>query len=160
MSGLPPIAGDESLLGGPTIFDRILAGEAPASFVYRSDRVAAFMDIQPVNPGHVLVVPVKSVRFIHELDDEDSAQLFLVARQVAAALRTSELPCEGVNLFVADGVAAGQEVGHVHLHVFPRFKGDSFGLKFAERYFTLPPREQLDQAAEQIRRSLEKLAEQ
>jgi histidine triad (HIT) family protein len=71
--------------------------------------------------------------------------------RVAAALRTCGVRCEGVNLFLADGEAAGQEVFHVHLHVFPRFAGDGFGLKFSPKYFVLPLRSELDNIAREIR---------
>ncbi len=138
-----------------TIFKKILDGEAPASFVYRDDRVAAFMDIQPVNPGHVLVVPIEPVELLHELDDDTCGRMMQVARAISLAIRRSGIPCEGVNLLMADGEAAGQEVPHVHLHVFPRLAGDGFGLKFAPRYYKLPPRADLDAAASQIRAALE-----
>ena len=137
-----------------TIFSKILAGEIPASFVYRDEKVAAFMDIQPVNPGHVLIVPISPVEFLYQLDDESCQHLMKVAKKISKAIRSSGIPCEGVNLFLADGESAGQEVAHVHLHVFPRFKDDGFGLKFAERYFNLPPRSELDAAAEKIRMAL------
>ena len=138
-----------------TVFARILRGEAPATFVYRGETVSAFMDIQPVNPGHVLVVPNTPAASLAELDPETGAELFRVAQRVAAALRASGLRCEGVNLFLADGEAAMQEVFHVHLHVIPRWEGDGFGLRFAERYFTLPERAALDAAGAQIRAALE-----
>lgn len=138
-----------------TVFARILRGEAPATFVYRDDRVSAFMDIQPVNPGHVLVVPNTPAASLAELDPETGAHLFRVAQRVAAALRASGLPCEGVNFFLADGAVAMQEVFHVHLHVFPRYRGDGFGLRFSERYFTPPERRALDEAGARIREALE-----
>jgi histidine triad (HIT) family protein len=62
--------------------------------------------------------------------------------------------CEGVNLFLADGAAAGQEVFHVHLHVIPRYAGDGFGFHFNPAYYELPKRPELDQLAKQIRSSL------
>ncbi len=133
-----------------TIFSKILAGEALASFVYRDERVAAFMDIQPVNAGHVLVVPVQPAASLSELEDETAARMFVVAKGVAAAIRQSGMRCEGINLFLADGEAAGQEVFHVHLHVFPRFAGDGFGLKLPPHYSQLPAREALDEIARKI----------
>ena len=137
-----------------TIFSKILAGTATASFVYRDEVVAAFMDIRPVNEGHVLVVPLKPVSNLADLDDITAAQLFIVAKRIAAAIRRSDLRCEGINLLLADGEAAGQEVFHVHLHVLPRFAGDGFGLTFADRYMQLPPRSALDETAEKIRAAL------
>jgi histidine triad (HIT) family protein len=112
------------------------------------------MDIQPVNPGHVLVVPNRHASYLADLQQEEGAQLFRVAQQVAAALRKSGLKCEGVNFFLADGVAAGQEVFHVHLHVLPRYTGDGFGLKLPPNYHQLPAREQLNQIAYDIRLAL------
>lgn len=133
------------------IFCKILAGELPASFVYRGEHCTAFMDIQPVNPGHVLVIPNEHAANLSELNLETGGQLFQTGQQIAAGLYASGLPCKGVNLFLADGEPAGQEVFHVHLHVFPRFEGDGFGLKFSPKYFQLPAREALDEVAEKIR---------
>lgn len=136
------------------IFCRILAGEVPGTFVYRDERCAAFMDLQPVNPGHILVIPVRHAVYLADLDAAVAGRLMQVAQRLAAALRASGLRCEAVNLFLADGEAAGQEVFHAHLHVFPRFSGDGFGLKFGPHYKELPPREALEQAAGQIRAEL------
>lgn len=130
------------------IFCRILAGEIPGSFVYRDDRSAAFMDIRPVNLGHLLVVPVRHAAHLADLDANEAADLMRIGHAAAAALRASGLPCEGVNLFLADGEAAMQEVFHVHLHVFPRFRGDGFGLKFSPEYYARRlERSQLDEIA-------------
>jgi histidine triad (HIT) family protein len=136
------------------VFCDILAGEEEASFVYRDEQCAAFMDIQPVNPGHVLVVPNDHAADLAELEPEIGASMFILAQRLAAALRDSGLRCEGVNLFLADGPVAGQDVFHVHLHVLPRFRGDGFGLKFAPSYFQRPPRSALDEAAERITQAL------
>ncbi len=130
------------------VFCRILAGELPASFVYRDEHCAAFMDIRPVNPGHLLVVPARHATHLADLDGETAARLMRAAHDAAAALRASRLRCEGVNFFLADGEAAMQEVMHVHLHVFPRFRGDGFGLRFSPEYYTRrPDRAELDETA-------------
>jgi diadenosine tetraphosphate (Ap4A) HIT family hydrolase len=76
--------------------------------------------------------------------------MFETGRRAAAALRVSGLRCEGVNLFVADGEAAGQDVFHVHLHVIPRYEGDGFGLRFPPDY-AVRERDELDEAAAAIR---------
>ena len=132
------------------IFCSILSGTAPASFVYRDDIVAAFLDIRPVNLGHGLVVPVRHAAYMADVSPTEAGAMMQVAQRTTAALRASTLPCEGVNYFLADGEAAMQEVFHAHLHVFPRFKGDGFGLRFSPEYYTRrPPRPELDgQAAE------------
>lgn len=136
------------------IFCDILAGKAPAYFVHRDDLCAAFMDIRPVNPGHVLIVPLKHAVLLPELDEASIRQLFWVARQVDAALRKTEINCEAVNLFLADGRAAGQEVMHVHLHVMPRFHGDGHRLRFSPAYFTRTPTSELEKNAELIRKQM------
>ena len=132
------------------IFCAIVAGRAPASVVHADERCTAFMDIQPVNAGHVLVVPNRHAVFLADLDPEDGARMFRVAQRIAGALRVSGLRCEAVNLFLADGEAAGQDVFHVHLHVIPRYLGDGFGLRFSPTYGTRPPRAELDRIARQI----------
>lgn len=81
-------------------------------------------------------------------------QLFSIGQRIAAALRESGVSCEGVNLLLADGEAAGQEVFHVHLHIFPRFKGDGFGYKFPARYVDRPERSELDAVALAIAKQL------
>jgi histidine triad (HIT) family protein len=134
------------------IFCQILKGKAPGSFVYDDALVAAFMDIQPVNLGHLLVVPKRHVAFMAEATAEEAAAMMQVAQRATVALRASTLKCEGVNYFLADGEAAMQEVFHAHLHVFPRFIGDNFGLRFAPEYYTRrPPRPELDQQAAELR---------
>ncbi|QQR83924.1 HIT family protein [Candidatus Peregrinibacteria bacterium] len=135
------------------IFCQIIERKIPSSIVYEDDTVLAFMDIQPVNPGHVLVIPKKHAESVAELDDETMGALNVVCKKVNQALRKSDLKVEGVNHFLADGEAAGQEVFHVHFHVFPRFANDGFGLKFKEDYANLPPRSELDAAAGKIKKN-------
>ena len=136
------------------LFCGILAGDVPSSVVYRDELVSAFMDIRPVNPGHVLVIPVRHAAFLAELDEQSGGHLFRVGQRVAQALRGSGLRCEGVNFHLADGAAAGQQVFHVHLHVFPRFKGDGFGLRFGPLHGETPGRNELDAVAEQLRQQM------
>lgn len=132
------------------IFCKILRHELPASFVYEDDLVSVFMDIKPVTPGHLLIVPKVHFEFISEVPEETLGRMFRVSKKINAALRNSGLKCEGVNYFLADGEAAMQEVPHVHLHLIPRFEGDGFGLRFPESYDDLPARAELDANAEKI----------
>lgn len=133
------------------IFCDILHGRMPGSIVYRDEHAAAFMDIQPVNPGHLLVVPIRHAASLADTDADTAAHLMRIAHRLAAALRRSSVRCEGVNLFLADGAAAMQEVFHVHLHVFPRYTGDGFGLRFAPEYHTRrPSRTALDELATEL----------
>jgi histidine triad (HIT) family protein len=132
------------------VFCQIVAGEAEASLVNETERAVAFMDIQPITVGHVLVVPRRHASSLEELEDEDGSELFKVGQRAGAALRGSSLRCEGVNFFLADGTAAGQDVFHVHLHVFPRFEEDGFGLHLPDD-FVIRPREELEAAASALR---------
>ena len=147
--------------GGPAfdptcIFCRIIAGQAPASIVYRDEVVGVFMDIRPVNAGHLLVGPLGHAASLADLPAPDGQHMFTVAQRMAAALRRSGLRCEAVNLFLADGVAAGQEVLHVHMHVLPRFEDDNLRLSgfAAVRSHAPPSRADLDEAAAAIRDAL------
>jgi histidine triad (HIT) family protein len=136
------------------IFCKIIKNEIESTKIYEDSLLLAFLDIQPVNSGHVLIVPKKCVEFISDLDDESTQRMFLVASKINAAIRNSNLRCEGVNYFLADGEAAMQEVAHTHLHVFPRFEGDGFGLVFSDEYETLPTRTELNKIGEMIRSRL------
>ena len=136
------------------IFCKILANQLPSSNVYKDDLCTAFLDIRPVNAGHLLVIPNQHSSFLSGLDPDTGAQMFRVAQRLGAALRSGAVPCDGVNLFLADGEAAGQEVFHVHLHVFPRFVGDSFRLHFGAKYGEPPSKADLDALAEKFRAAL------
>ena len=132
------------------VFCKVVNGQEPVSTVYEDDSVIVILDIQPVNQGHLLVIPKTHAVYLEDLAPDLGAHLFKVAMRMSEALRASDIPCEGVNLLLADGEAAGQEIPHVHLHVIPRFESDGFGFKFDESYFTLPEREELDDAARKI----------
>ncbi len=131
------------------VFCRIVAGESPASVFYEDERVLGFMDIRPINPGHALIIPKKHAASLGELDEATGCWMWRVAQRTAVALRRAGLRCEGVNLWLADGRAAFQEVPHVHLHVVPRFFGDGFRLVVGLR--NAPTREELDTVAQRIR---------
>ena len=134
------------------VFCRIVAGDLPASVVHESPAVLAFMDLDPVTPGHILVIPKQHLPWLADLTEDLAAEMFAATRALAAGLRRSSLRCEGVNLFYADGEAAFQEVFHSHLHVFPRFDGDAFEIR--ANWGTEPSRSQLEPLASEIRAAL------
>jgi diadenosine tetraphosphate (Ap4A) HIT family hydrolase len=131
-------------------FCAIVAGEAPASVVHEGDRTVAFLDLHPANPGHTLVVPREHADGLADLPAADGERLFAVGQRVAAALRETVDP-DGVNLFLADGEAAGQEVFHVHLHVVPRHEDDDVVFRASPREAS---REELDEVAGRLRSEL------
>ena len=96
-----------------SIFSRIAAGEIPSYKVAETERYFAFLDINPVQPGHVLVIPKNEIDYIFEIEDEEFAGLHLFAKKVAKALRKA-VPCVKVGVAVI-----GLEVHHAHIHLIP-----------------------------------------
>jgi diadenosine tetraphosphate (Ap4A) HIT family hydrolase len=136
---------------GGCVFCDIVSGRGPASVVHSDENVIALLDIRPLNTGHLLVIPRAHAAYLAHLDPALGGHMFAVAQRMAAGLRRSGLPCEGVNLFLADGEAAFQEVFHVHLHVIPRTTGDGFRLRANWRS---PSRAELESVAGQVRDAL------
>lgn len=96
-----------------TIFSRIIAGEIPCYKIAEDDRFFAFLDINPVNWGHTLVVPKRETDYIFDLDDEELAAMAIFAKKVAKAIRKA-IPCRKVGVTVL-----GLEVPHAHIHLVP-----------------------------------------
>jgi len=136
------------------VFCQIVGGTAPASVVYSDGSVMAFMDIAPIVPGHLLVIPKRHAVLVGDLEASEGTTCWMIAATLAKALRGSGLRVEGVNLFVADGEAAFQDVPHFHIHVIPRYAGDGFGLSFPPNYGQPVERTALDDAAARIRGGL------
>lgn len=119
------------------------------SIVYEDDQVFAIMDTNPVNPGHVLILPREHAPYLTDLDEDTGAHLFRVTMRTAQAIRESDVRSEGINLFLADGEAAFQEIFHLHMHVFPRFEGDPFEID--ADWSVSSSRSELDEIAANIR---------
>jgi histidine triad (HIT) family protein len=141
-----------SEVDGQCVFCGIAEGRQPASMVADEGDVLAFCDAQPVQPGHLLVIPRAHANGLAELPALDGQAMWSLAHRLAGALRRSRLRCDGVNLFLADGAAAGQEINHVHLHVVPRVVRD--GVFRISANWSLPPRERLDEVAARVRAAL------
>ena len=109
------------------IFCRIVAGEIPSFKLLEDDRILSFMDINPANEGHCLVIPKAHTPNLFESDDGSIAAVATACRRVADAVRRTLDP-PGINLMQANGPAAGQSVFHLHFHVIPRRADD--GLPF------------------------------
>jgi histidine triad (HIT) family protein len=101
----------------PTLFERIIAGELPATIVYRDDRVVAFSDIRPVAPVHILIVPIKVIPTTDDVADDDESligHMVIVARDIA---RQQNIAKSGYRLIINCNPDSGQEVYHLHLHL-------------------------------------------
>ena len=106
-----------------TLCSKILAGDIPGTFVQRSDKWAAMLDLFPVSPGHMLIIPTTEVQYWHELPVNEQAQVGLWLAAGTQALRAA-LGCPSVTVLLRDGPQAGQEIPHVHWHLVPRYDGD------------------------------------
>ena len=109
------------------IFCAIVAGDMPAEIVDSDERTVAFMDINPANTGHALVIPREHSADLMEISDEDLAATMAAARRLAGRMRETLHP-DGFNVINACGAAAWQTVFHFHLHVVPRHEGDPLEL--------------------------------
>jgi len=106
-----------------SIFSKIISGQIPGQFVFRDELWVALLDIRPVAPGHVLLIPLHEGQHLADLPATSLAALGdRLARLTAAVKAASGAPA--VNVVVNDGPAAGQEVPHAHLHIWPRFPED------------------------------------
>ena len=132
------------------VFCEIIRGEALVSLTYQDDTVVAFMDVQPITHGHMLVVPREHAVLMTDINETAAMRTFRVARKLADVVRRT-LGASGVNLVVMDGEAAFQDVPHFHVHVIPRYPNDGFGLTFPHTYEHPPARAQLDAIAAALR---------
>ncbi len=107
------------------IFCDLINGAGEVSICYEDADAVAFMDIQPVNAGHVLVVPRQHFESLEDLPGPLGKHLFDVAWRLGEVIRDLT-KCDGMNLLVSSGSAAGQDVFHYHVHVIPRKHGDGF----------------------------------
>ncbi len=137
------------------VFCEIAAGKgaAEASVVYRDERVVAFMDRAPRNPGHVLVVPREHADDALTVPPATLGHLVQVAQRIARAIGRTDLKAEGFNLISNNGKAAGQTVFHLHLHVVPRFAGEPATAAAGEPR-PVRPAEELAAIAAKIRAAL------
>lgn len=112
------------------IFCKIIKGEIPCAMVYEDDKVLAFLDIEPINEGHVLVVPKRHHESLFELPEEFLGAGLSAIKKIAGAVQKA-MDADGINIGMNNGRAAGQAVFHAHFHIIPRFEND--GLKHWKR---------------------------
>ncbi len=108
------------------IFCKIVSGEIPKDFIYEDEHCVAFLDIDPVNVGHTLVIPKKHFVTIDEMDKEEYDRLSEAILKLSKGILSIN---DGMNMMQNNREVAGQVVPHVHFHLIPRHKGD--GYKFS-----------------------------
>ncbi|MCI5622192.1 MULTISPECIES: HIT family protein [Anaerostipes] len=130
------------------IFCKIANGDIPSNTIYENSDFKVIMDIAPATKGHVLIIPKEHFKDIYEIDAETAGRLFQLATVVARALK-EVLNCDGMNVLQNNGEIAGQTVFHFHMHLIPRYEGDTVTVKWEEH-----PMEDVDM--EQLRQDIRK----
>ena len=126
------------------IFCKIAKGEIPSYKVYEDENFLAFLDINPLNPGHTLVIPKKHYRWVWDVDD--AGELFEVAKKIANKIKKMS----NTDLVVCGSV--GKDVHHAHIHLIPRFDGDAHEGKWIDiKSIKKLPKEEMEEIAEKIR---------
>jgi len=110
-----------------TVFDKILDGELPAYTVYEDEHVYSFLDVNPLSPGHTLVIPRERKAFLHELSDESSSAIGRALPRIARAVMAAT-GAEHYNVLQNNGAPAHQAVFHVHFHIIPKLGDDGLGI--------------------------------
>ncbi|WKC78854.1 HIT family protein [Borreliella turdi] len=112
------------------IFCKIVNKELPSYKVYEDDLVLAFLDINPLAVGHILVIPKEHSENLLNMDDKFNERILRVCKKISNALKKINLGIYGgINIYSSLGAVAGQEVFHTHFHIIPRFKNDGLGFK-------------------------------
>ena len=125
------------------IFCHIVSGKVQSKKIFEDDSTLAILDINPANPGHVLVLPKEHYSIMPQLSEEEIAHLFMIVKTISnGALRA--LAAAGVNIVVQNGIAAGQKAQHFMVHIIPRKENDGLN-------FELPQKEISDEALEALR---------
>ncbi len=133
------------------IFCQVAAKALPSALVYENEEVYAFLDIHPVHPGHVLVIPKKHVEVLPDLSAEQATSVITLVQRVGRALM-QEPEVKGFNVLQNNGAAAGQVISHVHFHVVPRFVNDGLKMWPETSYHS---EQQKQETAERLRAALQ-----
>ena len=134
------------------VFCKIVNWETPSQRVYEDDNYIAFLDINPINFGHTLIIPRKHNVNIDDAPAEILTGMMLLTKKIAPAIMKA-MNAEGYNIGINNYEAAGQAVDHIHFHIIPRFVNDGFRLWHGrDRY----PEGQMGETAKKIKEMLDK----
>lgn len=111
------------------IFCKIVAGEIDSITIYEDETFRVIFDISPASKGHAIILPKEHAANIYELPEETASKIFVLAKKMATVM-TDILKCDGFNILQNNGEAAGQTVFHLHVHLIPRYKGDTVNIKW------------------------------
>lgn len=117
------------------IFCQIIAGKVQSKKIFEDDKCLAVLDINPANPGHVVLMPKEHYAIMPLIPEEELGHLAMVSKSLSHVLLNS-LKAEGTNIFIANGIAAGQRAQHFMIHIIPRKEGDGVGMNIPENNFS------------------------
>ena len=132
------------------IFCKISNGEIRAKKIFETENAISFLDINPRAPGHSLVIPKKHVITLAELEDKLIVEVFKMTREVVKMLKITLSP-DAFSIGINDGKASGQEIPHLHVNIFPRFRDD--GGKTVHSIVNNPPSDKISEISEKIKRN-------
>lgn len=135
------------------VFCRIIGGDEMVSVIYEDPEIIAFLDVQPLYRGHVLVVPKDHFKNLFYVPEALAARTFATARRILPGLRRAT-GCRAVNLFSPNGAHGGQDVFHFHLHLIPVPEGEPFPLQLPDPSAPIPSRSELDVMAARVSQSI------
>jgi len=129
------------------IFCHIISGRVASKKIYEDDKVLAILDINPANPGHILLLTKEHYQVMPQIPDDEISHIFMVAKAISHACLKA-LKAHGTNIFIANGSVAGQKAPHFMLHIIPRLNVDEI------KIFDLPEKNIPDDVLEQIKEKL------
>ena len=133
------------------VFCAIITKDEQASIVFENDFSISFMDRYPLNRGHLLVIPKQHYQYLTDMENKDVAQLFEIVNMLSKHVWKT-VNADGLNITQSNGLAASQDIFHVHIHVIPRFINDTDNDLWPSRKITTE--QELDNLASQIKSSL------
>ena len=131
------------------IFCHLISGKVASKKIYENDAVMAILDINPANPGHVLLLPKEHYAVMPQMPDSVIQKLAVAAKKISHAMLRA-FKAEGTNIFLANGVAAGQKAQHSMMHLIPRKEGDGITA------FSIPKKEADEKETESLKATLKK----
>ncbi len=124
------------------IFCKIANGEIPSTTLYEDETFRVILDLNPASKGHALIIPKQHAKNLFDLPDETAAKALVLAKKIAGTLQEG-LHAEGLNVVQNNGEAAGQTVEHFHIHLIPRYEGDTVNVKWKPGELTEENKEEI-----------------
>ncbi len=136
------------------LFCKIIKGDIPSTKIYEDKRFLAFLDINPINRGHTLLIPKKHSRNIFDIDNQTLQRISLIIKKLSTAIKES-LNVDGINIHINNEPAAGQVIFHTHIHIIPRLIDDNIKMWEGKKY----KENEIEKIVKKIKEQLEKQAD-